>query len=178
MSVSVVLPYMFRSLSLTILRGCSKHNKTGSREVHTTTTQIESTATCPDKVVTKATRRRVALQQEQPVKMVKNSDRNMQGRTTDTDILMFQRSDCVFNVYFKLQCMSWILNNVSSNMFRCNYHHQGANYSILLKVAFVKIKNETLARQNSVLPNDCDYTETRWSSFDPYPVNVENMVST
>jgi hypothetical protein len=29
------------------------HNKTGSREVHTTTTQIESTATCPDKIVTK-----------------------------------------------------------------------------------------------------------------------------
>jgi hypothetical protein len=29
------------------------HNKTGSREVHTTTTQLESIATCPDKVVTK-----------------------------------------------------------------------------------------------------------------------------
>jgi hypothetical protein len=37
----------------------------------------ENTATCPDKVVTKATRRRVALQQEQPLKMVKGIDRNM-----------------------------------------------------------------------------------------------------
>jgi hypothetical protein len=51
--------------------------KTGSREVHMTTTQIENTATCPDKVVTKTTRRRVALQQEQPLKMVKGIDRNM-----------------------------------------------------------------------------------------------------
>jgi hypothetical protein len=50
---------------------------TGSREVHMTTTQIENTATCPDKVVTKATRQRVALQQEQPLKMVKGIDRNM-----------------------------------------------------------------------------------------------------
>ena len=50
------------------------HNKTGSREVHTTATQIESTATCPDKVVTKTTRQRVALQQEQPLKMVKDID--------------------------------------------------------------------------------------------------------
>jgi hypothetical protein len=48
-----------------------------SREVHMTTTQIENTATCPDKVVTKTTRRRVALQQEQPLKMVKGIDRNM-----------------------------------------------------------------------------------------------------
>jgi len=45
----------------------------GSREVHTTT-QIESTATCPDKVVTKTTKKRVALQQEQPLKMVKVID--------------------------------------------------------------------------------------------------------
>jgi phenylalanyl-tRNA synthetase beta subunit len=52
------------------------HNKTGSREVHMTTTQIENTATCPDKVVTKATRRRVALHQKQPLKMVKSIDRN------------------------------------------------------------------------------------------------------
>jgi hypothetical protein len=52
------------------------HNKTGSREVHITT-QIENTTTCPDKVVTKATRWRVALQQEQPLKMVKGIDRNM-----------------------------------------------------------------------------------------------------
>jgi hypothetical protein len=51
--------------------------KTGSREVHMTTTQIKNTATCPDKVVTKTTRRRVALQQEQPLKMVKGIDRNM-----------------------------------------------------------------------------------------------------
>ena len=80
MSVSVVLPYMFRSISLTI----SRHQ--GSREVHTTTTQIESTATCPDKVVTKTSGRRVALQQEQPLRMVKDIDRNMY---TDTDILMF-----------------------------------------------------------------------------------------
>jgi len=68
---------------------CPTHNKTGCREVHTTATQIESTATCPDKFATKTTGRRVALQQEQPLKMVKGSDRNMQGRTTDTDILMF-----------------------------------------------------------------------------------------
>jgi hypothetical protein len=53
------------------------HNKTGSREVHMTTTQIENTATCQDKVVTKAAKRRVALQQEQPLKMVKVIDRNM-----------------------------------------------------------------------------------------------------
>jgi hypothetical protein len=53
------------------------HNKTGSREVHMTTTQIENTATCPNKVVTKATRRRIALQQEQPLKMVAGIDRNM-----------------------------------------------------------------------------------------------------
>jgi hypothetical protein len=65
------------------------HNKTGSREVHMTTTQIENTTTCPDKVVTNAIRRRVALQQEQPLKMVKCIDRNMYGGTTDTDILMF-----------------------------------------------------------------------------------------
>jgi hypothetical protein len=42
-----------------------------------TTTQTENTATCPDKVVTKATRWRVALQQEQPLRMVKGIDRNM-----------------------------------------------------------------------------------------------------
>jgi hypothetical protein len=53
------------------------HNKTGSMEVHMTTTQIENTAICPDKVLTKATRRRVALQQEKPLKMVKGIDRNM-----------------------------------------------------------------------------------------------------
>jgi len=56
---------------------CTVHNKTGSREVHTTTTQTESTTTCPNKVVKKTTRRRVALQQEQPLKMVKDIDRNM-----------------------------------------------------------------------------------------------------
>jgi hypothetical protein len=56
---------------------CCVHNKTGSREVHITTAQMENTATCPDKVVTKTTRRRVALQQEQPLKMVKAIDRNM-----------------------------------------------------------------------------------------------------
>jgi hypothetical protein len=54
-----------------------------------TTTQIENTATCPDKVVTKAKRRRIALQQEQPLKILKGIDRNMWGGTTDTDILMF-----------------------------------------------------------------------------------------
>jgi predicted molibdopterin-dependent oxidoreductase YjgC len=53
------------------------NNKTGSREVHLTTTQKENTATCPDKLVTKAARRRVALQQEQPLKMVEGIDRNM-----------------------------------------------------------------------------------------------------
>jgi hypothetical protein len=53
------------------------HNKTGSRKVHMTTAQIENTDTCPDKVVAKTTRRRVALQQEQPLKMVKDIDRNM-----------------------------------------------------------------------------------------------------
>jgi hypothetical protein len=37
----------------------------------------ESTATCPHKVVTKATRRRVTLQQKQPLKMVEGIDRNM-----------------------------------------------------------------------------------------------------
>jgi hypothetical protein len=37
----------------------------------------ENTATRPDKVVTKATSRRIALQQEQPLKMVKDIDRNM-----------------------------------------------------------------------------------------------------
>jgi hypothetical protein len=42
-----------------------------------TTTQTESTATCPDKFVTKTTKRRVALQQEQPLKIVKGIDRNM-----------------------------------------------------------------------------------------------------
>jgi hypothetical protein len=42
-----------------------------------TTIQIENTAKYPDKVVTKVTRRRVALQQEQPLKMVKDIDRNM-----------------------------------------------------------------------------------------------------
>jgi hypothetical protein len=41
------------------------------------TTQIGNTATCPDKVVRKATRRRIALQQEQPLEMVKGIDRNM-----------------------------------------------------------------------------------------------------
>jgi hypothetical protein len=49
----------------------------GRKEVHITTTEIENTATCPDKVVTKTTRRRVALQQEQPLKMVEGIDRNM-----------------------------------------------------------------------------------------------------
>jgi hypothetical protein len=62
----------FLSLLCAVLR-----NKTGSREAHMITTQIENTATCPDKVVTKATRRRVTLQQEQPLKMVKGIDRNM-----------------------------------------------------------------------------------------------------
>jgi hypothetical protein len=52
-------------------------NKTSCREVHTTTTQIESTDTCPDKVVTKTPKRRVTLQQEQPLKTVKVIDRNM-----------------------------------------------------------------------------------------------------
>jgi hypothetical protein len=42
-----------------------------------TTTQIENIATCPDKVMTKTTRRRVALHQEQPLKMVEGIDRNM-----------------------------------------------------------------------------------------------------
>jgi hypothetical protein len=42
-----------------------------------TRTQIENTATCPVKVVMKTTRQRVALQQEQPLKMVKGIDRNM-----------------------------------------------------------------------------------------------------
>jgi hypothetical protein len=42
-----------------------------------TTTQIENTATCPDKVVMKTTKRRVALQQEQLLKIVKGIDRNM-----------------------------------------------------------------------------------------------------
>jgi hypothetical protein len=65
------------------------HNKTGSREVHMTTTQIENTAACPDKVMTKTARWRVALQKEQPLKMVKGIDRNVWGGTTDTDILMF-----------------------------------------------------------------------------------------
>jgi hypothetical protein len=46
-------------------------------EAHMTTTQIENTATCSDKVVTKTIRRRVALQQEKPLKMVKGIDRNM-----------------------------------------------------------------------------------------------------
>jgi hypothetical protein len=55
----------------------SEDNKTGSREVHMTTTQIENMATCPDKVVTNAARRRVALQQEKPLKMVEDIDRNM-----------------------------------------------------------------------------------------------------
>jgi hypothetical protein len=54
-----------------------------------TTTETENTATCPNKVVTKTTRQRVALQQEQPLKMVKGIDRNMLGGTTDTDVLMF-----------------------------------------------------------------------------------------
>jgi hypothetical protein len=54
-----------------------------------TTTQIENTATCPDKAMTKTKRRRLALQQEQPLKMVKVIDRNMYGGTTDTDILRF-----------------------------------------------------------------------------------------
>ena len=121
MSVSVVLPYMFQSLSLTILRGCSccnatlrlvvfvttlsghvavlsicvvvmftsllpvllctVHNKTGSREVNMTTIQIESTATCPDKVVTKTTRRKVALQQEQPLRMIKDETCRVEQRT-------------------------------------------------------------------------------------------------
>jgi len=59
------------------LKHTTVNNKPGSREINTTTTQIESTDTCPDKVVTKTTRRRVALQQEQPLRMVKDSDRNM-----------------------------------------------------------------------------------------------------
>jgi hypothetical protein len=42
-----------------------------------TTTQKENTATCPDKVVMKTTMWRVALQQEQPLKMVEGIDRNM-----------------------------------------------------------------------------------------------------
>src|SRR5215475_8236488 len=96
MSVPVVLPYMFRSLTLTIFRGivpvamllsallsssqlylgmwlyflfvllsCVPPRCSRSGRVHTTATQTESTATCPDKVVTKTTRRTVALQQEQ-----------------------------------------------------------------------------------------------------------------
>jgi len=53
------------------------HMTTTQIEVHMKTTQIENTATCPDTVVTKTTRLRVALQQEQPLKMVKGIDRNM-----------------------------------------------------------------------------------------------------
>jgi hypothetical protein len=37
----------------------------------------ESTPTCPDKVVKKTTKLRVTLQQEQPLKMVEDIDRNM-----------------------------------------------------------------------------------------------------
>jgi len=43
-------------------------------------------------------------------------------------------------------------------MFRCNHHHQAAHYSILLSCI--------LARPNSALPDDGDYTETCWSCFD------------
>jgi len=91
MSVSVVLPYMFRSLSLTILRGCSRCN-----------------ATLRLVVVTKTTKRSVALQQEQALRILTETCRLEQR----TDILIFYRGDYVFNVYFKLHCLSWVLNNV------------------------------------------------------------------
>jgi hypothetical protein len=73
--LSVYVVVVCTSLLLVLL--CTVHNKTGSREVHMTTIQIENTATCPDKVLAKLTRWRVALQQEQPLKMVEDIDRNM-----------------------------------------------------------------------------------------------------
>jgi len=47
------------------------HNKTDSREVYMTTTQIGDTATYPSKIVNEATRRKAALYKEHPLKMVK-----------------------------------------------------------------------------------------------------------
>jgi hypothetical protein len=64
------------------------HNKTDSREVHMTTTQIEDTATYPSKIVTEATRRKVALYKEHPLKMAKYMTETCRV-TTDADILMF-----------------------------------------------------------------------------------------
>ena len=75
--IKIVSGFVVVCTSLLPVFLCTVHNKTESREVHTTTTQIESTATCPDKVVTKTTMRRVALQQEQPLKTIKDIDRNM-----------------------------------------------------------------------------------------------------
>jgi hypothetical protein len=110
MSVSVVPPYMFRSIPLTIFRGCSCCNANLRLVVFVTTLsghvavfsvsitnallavhwlwlniilqKIQPHAQ-PDKVVTKTTRRRVALPQEQPLTMVKGIARNMQSGTTD-----------------------------------------------------------------------------------------------
>jgi len=48
-------------------------------------------------------------------------------------------------------------------MFRCNHHDQGVHYLTLLKFA--------KANSNSALPDDGDYTETCWSSFN---VNFNN----
>jgi len=35
----------------------------------------------------------------------------------------------------------------------------------------------TLERKITALPDDGDHTEICWSCFNPYPANVENMVS-
>jgi hypothetical protein len=67
-------------------------------------------------------------------------------------------------------------------MFRCNHHHQGAYYSILLKLLklhmqpqyrinhtdvfqFIILTTVTLARSNNAPPDDGDCTETCRSCF-------------
>ena len=55
-----------------------------------TTTRIKDTATYPSKKkCDEATRRKVALYKQHPLKMVKCMTETCRGDTTDADILMF-----------------------------------------------------------------------------------------
>ena len=77
MSVSVVLPYMIRSLSLTILRGCSCCNATLRLLVFVTTLSGHVAILSICVVVVCTSLLPVLLCLEQPLRMVKDSDRNM-----------------------------------------------------------------------------------------------------
>jgi hypothetical protein len=50
-------------------------------------------------------------------------------------------------------------------MFRCNHHHQGADYSCVLKSNLTILTAVTSASSNNALPDDGDCTETCRSSF-------------